>query len=68
MKYTVIYEKTGTGYSAYPPDLPGCGASGPTLEVTRQRIEEVIEAHIRGMLEDGMVLPEPSTLAETVEV
>jgi hypothetical protein len=24
IKCAVIYEKTGTGYSAYMPDLPGC--------------------------------------------
>lgn len=27
MKYVVIYEKTGTGYSCYAPDLPGCIAA-----------------------------------------
>jgi len=27
--YAIIYEKTGTGYSAYVPDLPGCITTGP---------------------------------------
>ena len=27
-KYTAIYAKTNTGYSAHIPDLPGCIATG----------------------------------------
>jgi alpha-beta hydrolase superfamily lysophospholipase len=31
MRYTVVYEKARTGWGAYAPDLPGCGATGRTL-------------------------------------
>ena len=31
MKYTVVIEKTGNGYSAYAPDLPGCIAAGDSV-------------------------------------
>ena len=34
-KYTAIYAKTNTGYSAHIPDLPGCIATGRTLELTK---------------------------------
>jgi predicted RNase H-like HicB family nuclease len=27
-RYLIIIEKTGTSYSAYSPDLPGCVATG----------------------------------------
>ena len=30
MKYLVVIEKTGTGYSAYSPDIDGCVATGST--------------------------------------
>ena len=66
MKYLVIYEKTGTGYSAYPPDLPGCGAAGKTLDETKRLIHEAIEMHVAGLREDGEPIPDPTTLADYV--
>ena len=66
MKYLVIYEKTATGYSAYPPDLPGCGAAGKTLDETKRLIHEAIEMHVAGLREDGELIPEPTTLADYV--
>jgi predicted RNase H-like HicB family nuclease len=48
-KYTVFFERTGTGYSAHVPDLPGCVAAAATLEETRELIREPIEFHIEGM-------------------
>jgi hypothetical protein len=29
-KYLIVIERTGTGYSAYSPDLDGCMATGET--------------------------------------
>ncbi len=68
MKYTVIYEKSRTGYGAYVPDLPGLGVVAKTLEETRELIREGIEAHIRVMKEHGETVPEPSSLSEEIEV
>jgi len=68
MPYTVIFEKTGTGYGAHVPDLPGCIATGRTLTQTKQRIAEAIAAHLEGMREDGVLAPKPTTVAETVEI
>src|SRR5215468_4985298 len=50
-KYAVIYEPTRTGYSAYAPDLPGCIATGQTIEQTRERMHEAIEVHLNSMRE-----------------
>lgn len=66
MKYLVIYEKTATGYSAYPPDLLGCGAAGKTLDETKRLIHEAIEMHVAGLREDGEPIPAPTTLADYV--
>jgi predicted RNase H-like HicB family nuclease len=68
MQYTVIYAKSLTGYSAHVPDLPGCIATGRTLEQTKQRMREAIALHIEGMKEDGEPIPEPTTVAEKVRV
>jgi predicted RNase H-like HicB family nuclease len=58
-KYAVIYEPTANGYSAYAPDVPDCIATGHTLEQTRARMAEAIEAHLQAMREDGDPIPVP---------
>jgi predicted RNase H-like HicB family nuclease len=68
MKYAVLYEKTGTGYSAHVPDLPGCIATGATLQETEQLMREAVEMHLEGMREDGDPIPQPSTIANYITV
>lgn len=68
MRFTAIYTKTGTGYSAYVPDLPGCIATGQSLEQAKRRMAEAVSLHIHGMQEDGNAIPEPTTVAENVEI
>lgn len=67
MKYTAIYAKTKTGYSAHVPDLPGCIATGRTLILTKRRMREAVALHLRGMREDGERIPRPTTMADEVE-
>jgi predicted RNase H-like HicB family nuclease len=67
-KYAVIYEPTRTGYSAYAPDLPGCVATGQTIEQTRERMHEAIEVHLNSMREDGDLIPEPTHVADMLEI
>jgi len=63
----MIIETGDANYSAYLPDLPGCVATGKTLDEVRQRMREAIELHLAGMREDGLPVPEPTTLADYVE-
>ncbi|BDC52407.1 HicB family protein [Bryobacterales bacterium F-183] len=59
-KFLVLFEKSSTGYAAYAPDLPGCIATGRTLDETRDRMTQAIEMHLSAMREDGDPIPEPS--------
>ncbi len=68
MRYAVVIEKSETGYGAYVPDLPGCVAVGETVGETEQLIREAIEFHLEGLREDGLAVPEPSTVTQYVEV
>lgn len=68
MRYTVIYEKTSTGYSAYVPDLPGCVSAGATLDQTIELIREAIQVHLDGLREDGEPIPSPTTIAREVDI
>jgi predicted RNase H-like HicB family nuclease len=67
-RYLVVIENAGPNYSAYSPDLPGCVASGATPEETKKNMAEAIEFHLQGMTEDGLPIPEPSSVADYVEV
>ena len=67
MKYAVIIEKGDTSYGAYVPDLPGCIAVGESLEEVKRLIREAIAFHIEGLREEGLPIPEPTTLAEYVD-
>jgi predicted RNase H-like HicB family nuclease len=66
-KYAVLIAPTRTGYSAHVPDLPGCVATGRTVDETKSRMQKAIEMHLAAMREDGDEIPEPSHV-ELLEV
>jgi predicted RNase H-like HicB family nuclease len=68
MRYAVVIEKAEKNYSAYVPDLPGCVATGATLDQVETEIREAIEFHIEGLREDGLPIPEPASKVEYVDV
>ena len=68
MRYAVVIEKAAGNYSAYVPDLPGCVATGTTIEETEREIQEAIEFHIEGLRADGLPIPAPSSRVEYVGV
>ena len=67
-QYLVILERTERNYGAYSPDLPGCVATGKTAEDTLRLMREAIELHVRGLEEDGLPVPEPTSTASYVSV
>ena len=66
-KYLIVIEKTPNNLSAFSPDLPGCIATGATKSEVEDRMREAIRMHIDGMREDGLEIPEPSSVAEYIE-
>ena len=68
MRYAIIIEPANDNFSAYVPDLPGCVATGATLEETEQAIREAIEFHIEGLREDGAPVPPPTSRVDYIEV
>jgi predicted RNase H-like HicB family nuclease len=67
-RYAIVIEKAASNYAAYVPDLPGCIATGTTVEETESLLREAIELHLEGMREDGLPIPEPSSIVEYLEV
>jgi predicted RNase H-like HicB family nuclease len=68
MRYAIVIEKAENNYSAYVPDLPGCVATGATIEEVEVHIREAIEFHLDGLREDGVVIPQPASRVEYVDV
>jgi len=68
MRYAIVIENAGRNYSAYVPDLPGCVATGKTIEETGQAIREAIEFHLDGLRDEGVPIPPPSSRVDYVEV
>jgi predicted RNase H-like HicB family nuclease len=68
MRYLIIIEETGTGFSAYSPDLPGCVSTGKTEEAVVANMREAIAFHIDGLKADDLPVPAPASRSSWVEV
>jgi len=68
MKYAIVIERAGSNYSAYAPDLPGCVATGTSIDEIKERMAEAIAMHIEGMREDGVAPPAPTVVCDYVAV
>ena len=60
-RYLLAIEKTGTGYSAYLPDLPGCVSTGSTQDEVEKNMSEAVALHVDGLRESGELIPEPNS-------
>ena len=68
-KYIIIIESGERNCSAYAPDLPGCVATGETIDETKRNMTEAIKAHLQFVRETGGPIPEPtSVVADSVTV
>ena len=67
-RYLVVVEHTGTGFSAYSPDLPGCITTGGNREEVEANMREAIEFHIEGLRSEGYPVPEPTSESTYIDV
>ena len=67
MRYAIVIERANANYSAYVPDLPGCVATATTVREVKDEIREAVRFHIKGLKEDGIAVPSPTSIAEYVE-
>ncbi len=68
MRYAIVIEKAESNYSAYVPDLPGCVATGASVEEVESQIREAIEFHLEGLREDGVSIPQPASRVEYIDI
>jgi len=62
MRYAIVIEQAEGNFSAYVPDLPGCVATGASIEEVEAEIREAISFHLEGLREDG--IPAPPSLSQ----
>ncbi len=68
MKYAIVIEQRSTQFKAYVPDLPGCTASGSSLDEVESSIRLAIQYHILGLKGDGAAVPPPVSQVNYVAV
>jgi predicted RNase H-like HicB family nuclease len=68
MRYAVVIEYAGQNYSAYVPDLPGCVATGATVEEVTREIRDAMAFHLDGLRADGLPIPPATSAAEYIDV
>lgn len=57
-KVRVIVENCGRNFSCFIEELPGCIATGPTIQKLEKNINEALKLHLKGMEEDNIEIPE----------
>jgi predicted RNase H-like HicB family nuclease len=67
-RYAIVIEKAASNYAAYVPDLPGCIATGTTVEETQRLLCEAVELHLQGMRDVGLPIPDPSSVVEYLDL
>lgn len=67
MRFAVVIEQAGDNFSAYVPDLPGCIATGASMDEVAARIGEAIAFHLEGLRADGLEIPRPSSRVAYIE-
>ena len=68
MRYAIVIEAAEGIFSAYVPDLPGCVATGKSVEEAELLIRQAIEFHLNGLREDKLPIPAASSRVDYVEV
>ena len=57
-EYLVVYEQGASNWSAFSPDLPGCGSLGDALDDTRTSMREAMELYLTETAAAGEPIPD----------
>jgi len=68
MRYVILIEEGTSNFSAYAPDVPGCVATGKSLEEIKQRMRTALEFHFEGIILDGERVPPATTQCAYVDI
>jgi predicted RNase H-like HicB family nuclease len=66
MRYGIIIEPAGDGFSGHVPDLPGCVAAGGSVEEVRELLEDAVHLHIDSLAQSREPVPSPTIVCDYV--
>lgn len=67
-EFTIVIEDAGTNFAAYAPDVPGCIATGATIEEVTTTLREAIGEHMEILREMGEEVPVPHSHAGVIQI
>jgi predicted RNase H-like HicB family nuclease len=67
-EFTIVIEDAGVNFAAYAPDVPGCIATGATIEEVTVTLREAIAEHLEILREMGEEIPIPHSRAGVIQI
>ena len=67
-EFTIVIEDAGTNFAAYAPDVPGCIATGATVEEVTTTLREAIGEHLEILREMGEEIPVSHSRAGVIQI
>lgn len=67
-RFLIVIEKAKKNFSAYSPDLPGCIATGDTMEEVEENMYEAVKMHVQGLEEEHLPIPKSQAVSEYLVV
>jgi predicted RNase H-like HicB family nuclease len=67
VEYIAFLHRDQGSYDVSFPDFPGIITAGRTLEEAQERAPEALQLHVEGMEDDGLPIPEPSSMAAAMD-
>lgn len=67
-EYVIVIDSAGRNFAAHAPDVPGCVATGDTIEETVATMRDALAFHFDGLRADGIPVPAPSVRTAVVDV
>ena len=67
-EFTIVIDDPGTNFAAYVPDVPGCLATGETIEEVTTTFREAIGEHLEILREMGEEIPIPHSRAGVIQI
>jgi predicted RNase H-like HicB family nuclease len=67
-EFTIVIEDAGTNFAAYAPDVPGCIATGASVEEVTVTRREAIAEHLHILRETGKEIPIPHSRAGVIQI
>ena len=67
-EFTIVIEDAGTNYAAYAPDVPGCIATGASIDEVTTTLREAIAEHINILRNMGEEIPIPHSRASVIQI